>query len=420
LKTLKKWEAKPKRRPALTDRQVRAKLQALQAEGTVDRATVTGIESALRQSRRVNAKYNKAHVHIGADPETHYVGRGEPEKINATAAADANADPETGRRIKAAIKAGEKVAAETAKADDKVGNTGSERAKQSEQLKAAEDGSRLTFSEDVAGRHNKVDSENVETSNSETLPFTGPRFRQTERMAAGGVQAARYRDSVYEKLAWPHFEHEHPAYAEAIEKIRHHAVEHLSEDAVRLADVYPNKAFAEWVASWSKKIRAPARPRRIAEAMESWEKWRDFFKSWRREHPDAQLPDDTVTRYVARPVDPVAAAVSTILHGETTAADRAARAAFDAYDRELHKPAPSDPLLADWVAAGMPIGHGDMRSKDPRERPLLRLLPEDDYLRKVDESARWMPRPIAQRMEATARWDWWASFRKYRPRSLLD
>lgn len=373
LKKLNKPIAAKPIKPALTDKQVRAEAQQQLADGRADKKTVTGIESALRQSRRVNARYETAHVHVGAEPQA---GHTEVPALTADKALS-----EETQRVRAA-----------------EGRAGVERAAQSAELEKYEKGSARESFGDGRGNENLADSENVASS-------TGSRFRQTERAAAAKVAAAREHDQVYDKLAWDAFERDHATEAAEISKVWERATK---QPDPALVERSPDNAFAIAAASFLKKnTRAGSgRSRRQGELAEMWRTWCAYRKQWERKHPGARLPEAPRVehRYTGwyPDIQSVPEAVSAVL--------RVYR------PRPVASPTPApiglDPLVVDWEARGMPMGESAILGS-------VSIKPLEQTLQQIDGDW-WSGSELAQRHKRNnATVDYWARYRTHKPRSLL-
>lgn len=249
----------------LSDRSVRVVTQGLLAGGQVSAETVTGIETTLRQSRRVSAKYNRAHVHTGAEPQDDHAPKTVPKDD------------------KPVLREMAKAAAEDAKPGFAL-TEHKAREVQSKALERAEGGSAHSTFGDTRGGSNKDDSENVRQSTHEgSIPNTGPRFKQTEHSAGAKVAAAKYWDDVYAELAWHDFQSAHPTAAGDIEKIEQHTANYLGG----IAD------FAKALESWLKKQRPKAREKLRGRFGEARRIWLEFLKQWRQTHPDVRHAENS-------------------------------------------------------------------------------------------------------------------------------
>lgn len=345
-KALKKLNAAIVAKPiaaALTDKQVRAL-----AKGT---AAETGIETALRKSRRVNAKYNAAHVHTGADPKDNHV------------------DP--------SAEAG------AAKGETKLTHAveGSSGARREAQLahpgktESGEFGSARRSFGDGVGVENTSDGENVAGSAGETVPNAGPRFDQTQRAARGKVAAAENRRQMYERLAWDAFELDHDTDAAAIMSVWERLYSRIPDDSgqvpgpITLARRDPDKGYAVALVSFLKGVRAPGRARREAELKQSWKDWRAYRVQWERAHPNACVPwiHADRTRERVRGFHSLPVGIAHLVGGATVyqagtapapavTAQEPWRVARDAVQEELRQVAAAEgELLAEWLATATQV-----------------------------------------------------------------
>jgi hypothetical protein len=261
----------------LTDPRVRETLAVMVADGAIPKEMQTGIESALRKSRRKNARYQAMHVH-GDQTETTDTDLGahvaETRLEKQTARAGQKAESVADGK---AEKAAEKVAEYRATAKDKDDGTAELR------------GVKSTDGENTVSSVPGIDG---------LGPDLGPRFQQTQRMAAGKVAARARRDNVLDKLAWEAFEVSHPTEAEEITKVQTRA----TRETLALAETDPDGAFAIDRESWLKKyVRPKGQALRRGQLMETWGTWQRELRAYRQKHPattaklsetlPAELPD---------------------------------------------------------------------------------------------------------------------------------
>jgi hypothetical protein len=245
--------AKTSNKRALTDKQARAKVAQLHADGVIDARAVKGVESTLRQARRENAKYEKRHAHIGADPT-------EPtDDYLAPIGRDDSAEAKRAQAIE--------------------GHAGAARTGQSAAIETAADVTeRQTFGDGV-GADNLDDSESM------------PQVRTAERVAQQlKERSQRARDDAASKLAWAAFELEHTEDAAEIDKVWKRSTQRTQ----KIEGSDPAAAFSLCADSFvQNNVRTDAgRAQRRGMLAESWKRWADYLETWKHEHRDAQLPDD--------------------------------------------------------------------------------------------------------------------------------
>lgn len=263
------------RRP-LTDRAARARVKKLAVEGKISEQDRTNFESALRQSRRENAEYQAIHVHDGLDVDAHVLG-GAVTPFNEDVAKALKEESDESAARTAAEKKLDKEGALTAKEENRRENKQSAKDEKKSQRTASTPEPKGESAAEGAAE-NTADSENL-AQNTGPLPFVGPRFNQTERMAAGKVNAARRRDKEREQQAWDAFEREHPEDAAAIDRVWNRAPD---------KDISADRLFALALDSWLKKtISAHGRQRRRIEVEDQYKAWLAYRKQWRPATPYA-------------------------------------------------------------------------------------------------------------------------------------
>ena len=364
-------------RAALTDRKVRALLPTLTTP-----EVATKVESTLRQSRRDHTAYNRAHVHVGAEPQPDYAPKG-------LAPAD--------KRVRAEL-------AKAARADAKPLSlaASAQRAEQSKAVTAAAAGSAVISFGDTRGGGNAADSEGAAASSSETIPFAGPRFKQTERAAVMKARSAERWAAEYDIQAWPDFEDAHPTEAGYIATVWAYGAVALGED--KKANLAEWKLYARMLDSWLKQQRAPARDKLRALREEAWREWVKFRTRWRRGHPDI-LPSTFESREHWRPSHQSGALPATLRERVAVVAAAAAE--------------PRNTAQMDHDAQhGLSLRPGSMFYRLPPLAEAIRRAvarvepewsgPEERYYMRVRAA------------EAGAAADWWRMWWYYQPVSLLD